>query len=66
MNQPLEQLQVNPPNLPMFKLGTVPFIGDYIDLAPAPSFVPTHGRMGTTARASSTAPVFAAWGRTAT
>ncbi len=29
----LEQLQVNPPNLPMFKLGTVPFIGDYIDVA---------------------------------
>jgi hypothetical protein len=27
----LEQLQVNPPNLPMFKLGTVPFIGDYIN-----------------------------------
>jgi hypothetical protein len=37
----LESLQVNPPNLPMFKLGTVPFIGDYIDVAPAPAFVPT-------------------------
>ncbi len=36
-----EQLQVNPPNLPMFKLGTVPFIGDYIDVAPSPAFVPT-------------------------
>ncbi len=35
-----EQLQFNPPNLPMFKLGTVPFIGDYIDIAPAPAFVP--------------------------
>ena len=34
-----QQLQYNPPNLPMFKQGTVPFIGDYIDLAPAPSFV---------------------------
>ena len=39
----LEQLQVNPPNLPMFKLGTAPFIGDYIDIAPAPAFVPTAG-----------------------
>ena len=37
----LEQLQVNPPNLPMFKQGTVPFIGDYIDVAPSPAFVPT-------------------------
>ena len=36
-----EQLQFNPPNLPMFKLGTVPFIGDYIDIAPAPAFVPS-------------------------
>src|SRR5262249_54505801 len=27
------QLQFNAPNLPMFKLGTVPFIGDYIDYA---------------------------------
>ncbi len=40
---PLEQLQVNPPNLPMFRLGTVPFIGDYIDVAPSPAFVPTSG-----------------------
>jgi hypothetical protein len=38
-----EQLQFNPPNLPMFKLGTVPFIGDYIDVAPSPMFVPTAG-----------------------
>jgi MBG domain len=37
------QLQFNPPNLPMFKLGTVPFIGDYIDVAPSPAFVPTGG-----------------------
>lgn len=38
-----EPLQVNPPNLPMFKLGTVPFIGDYIDVSPSPAFVPTAG-----------------------
>src|SRR5688572_28868238 len=36
---PLEQLQVNPPNLPMFKQGTVPFIGDYIDVTAAPVFI---------------------------
>ena len=39
----LEQLQVNPPNLPMFKGGTVPFLGDYIDVAAAPAFVPVAG-----------------------
>jgi hypothetical protein len=35
----IEQMQYNPPNLPMFKLGTVPFVGDYIDLAPSPAFL---------------------------
>ena len=29
----VEQMQVNPPNLPMFAMGTVPFMGDYLDLA---------------------------------
>ena len=28
----VEQLQFNPPNLPLFRLGTAPFIGDYIDI----------------------------------
>ncbi len=36
----LQDLQVNPPNLPMFKNGTVPFIGDYIDVQ-GPVFVRT-------------------------
>jgi len=36
----VEELQVNPPNLPMFKQGTVPFIGDYIDVTAAPAFIP--------------------------
>ena len=40
---PLEQLQFNPPNLPLFRQGTTPFMGDYIDLAPAPAMVPTAG-----------------------
>ncbi len=35
----VEQLQVSPPNLPMFSLGAEPFEGDYIDIAPAPAFV---------------------------
>jgi len=35
----VEQLQVSPPNLPMFSLGAEPFDGDYIDIAPAPAFV---------------------------
>jgi hypothetical protein len=30
----IRQLEFNPPNLKMFKQGTVPFIGDYIDLVP--------------------------------
>ncbi len=34
-----KQLQFNPPNLPMFKQGTAPFMGDYIDLVPSPTFV---------------------------
>ncbi len=33
------RLQFNPPNLPLFRLGTVPFMGDYIDLAAAPAFL---------------------------
>lgn len=36
----VEQLQVNPPNLPMFAQGTKAFIGDYIDVG-ATTFLPT-------------------------
>jgi hypothetical protein len=37
----LQQLKVNPPNFPMFQGGTVPFFGDYIDIAgSAPSGSP--------------------------
>ena len=40
-----EQVQFNPPNLPMFKKGTAPFMGDYVDVAVSPAFVPTdNGR----------------------
>jgi hypothetical protein len=33
------QLKYNMPNLPIFQHGTVPFMGDYIDIAPSPLFV---------------------------
>ena len=36
----VEQLQINPPNLPMFAQGTRAFIGDYIDIGAA-TFLPT-------------------------
>ncbi len=29
----LQQLKFNPPNLPLFGLGRIPFVGDYIDIA---------------------------------
>ncbi|HUM03566.1 MAG TPA: kelch repeat-containing protein, partial [Thermoanaerobaculia bacterium] len=35
----LQQLQINPPNLKLFQDGSVPFIGDYIDVA-GPTFLP--------------------------
>jgi hypothetical protein len=35
----IQQLDFDAPNLPMFQLGTVPFVGDYIDIA-GPTFVP--------------------------
>jgi hypothetical protein len=39
------QVQFNPPNFPLFALGTMPFHGDYIDVAPSPMFVlDTSGR----------------------
>jgi len=39
----LHQVQFSPPNFPMFKEGTTPFHGDYVDLTPAPMFVPVSG-----------------------
>ncbi len=54
----VEQLQYNPPDLPLFKLGTVPFMGDYIDLAPAPAFVQNARGAWTFNTAPAAAPVF--------
>lgn len=39
-----EQMQVDAPDLPMFEEGTVPFFGDYIDIAAAPSFLFQNGK----------------------
>ena len=56
----LEQLQINPPNLPLFQGGTVPLIGDYLDIAGQP-FVP-HANSWRFNTAPLGAPVnFAAW-----
>ena len=40
----VQQAQFNAPNLPMFVQGTAPFMGDYIDVAGAPSMVPDSSR----------------------
>jgi uncharacterized repeat protein (TIGR01451 family) len=57
-----EQLQFNPPNLPMFKLGTVPFFGDYVDITPAPAFVPAGKSGWAYNTAKNSVPVFhAVW-----
>ena len=56
----LEQLKLNPPNLPMFAQGTVPFMGDYTDVA-AQQFVPTSGGgwvFNNPPRAPASSPVF--------
>lgn len=39
-NAPVEQLEFDAPNLPLFAQGTTPFVGDYIDVA-GPTFVPS-------------------------
>jgi hypothetical protein len=37
VNAPVQQLEVNPPNLPIFEGGIAPFLGDYVDIA-GPTF----------------------------
>lgn len=34
---PVEQLQFNPPNLPIFRKGSAPFLGDYLDVVATPT-----------------------------
>jgi hypothetical protein len=56
-----EQLQVDAPDLPMFEQGTVPFFGDYIDIAAAPPFLFQGGKWVFNA-SSANLPVFhAVW-----
>src|SRR5690242_1641850 len=57
----VEQLQVNPPNLPMFVQGTMPFIGDYIDIAGAPTFIYQNGQWVFNTSATNQQFFFAAW-----
>ena len=57
----LNQLQVNAPNLPLFAQGTVPFLGDYIDIA-GPTIVANGSGGWKFNTAPSAAPVFyATW-----
>ncbi|HSK46261.1 MAG TPA: putative Ig domain-containing protein, partial [Candidatus Binatia bacterium] len=56
-----EQLQVNTPNLPLFVSGTQPFIGDYIDVAGAPSFVISNGKWRFNSSPSSNPVFHAVW-----
>jgi hypothetical protein len=35
----IEQLQINPPNLPLFEQGTAAYLGEYLDVAASPSFL---------------------------
>ena len=57
----VEQLQLNTPNLPIFVQGTQPFIGDYIDVAGAPSFVFNNGKWTFNTAASSNPVFHAVW-----
>jgi hypothetical protein len=63
LTQQLEQLEFNPVNWPLFSGGQLPFIGDYIDLAPARQFTPPLGAAGWQFNTdTSTAPVLhATW-----
>ena len=57
----LQQLKFNPPNLPLFAMGTTPFVGDYIDIAGL-DFVPGPAAQWRFATDWAAAPVFhAVW-----
>ncbi len=58
----LYQLQVNAPNLPMFSQGTVPFLGDYIDVSGQTFAVNPATGLWTFNTSASAPPVFfASW-----
>jgi len=55
----LQQLQADPPNLPLFANGSVPFFGDYIDVAPLMMVpTPSGGWIFNTSANPGQAPVF--------
>jgi parallel beta-helix repeat protein len=57
-----QQLQFNPPNLPMFELGTKPFFADYLDVTGAPRYLSNPDGSWSHNTAASSAPVFhATW-----
>jgi hypothetical protein len=56
-----EQLQVDTPDLPMFEQGTVPFFGDYIDIAAAPPFLFQSGKWVFNTNSSSLPVFHAVW-----
>ena len=55
--QTVQQLEYNPPNLPIFRAGTSPFMGDYLDVATEAPFVRT-GSTWSFNTALSESPVF--------
>jgi N-acetylneuraminic acid mutarotase len=54
----IKQIRFNPPNYPLFELGTKPFHGDYIDISPSPMFLPEHKWRWTCNTSSSQSLVF--------
>jgi hypothetical protein len=57
----LEQLESNPPNLPLFGQGTVPFLGDYIDIAGQTIKSNPNGTSSFNTSATGTPVVYATW-----
>lgn len=56
-----EQLQVDAPDLPMFEDGTVPFFGDYIDVAATPAFLFQNGKWVFNTSSTNLPAVHAVW-----
>ncbi len=58
----VKQIQFNAVNYPLFKLGSWPFMGDYIDIAPSPMFVMDEsGEWQFNTRSSNSAVYHTAW-----
>jgi hypothetical protein len=57
----VEQMHFNAPNLPLFAQGTKPFIGDYLDVAASPGFIPNVDGTWRFTQASDSSVYFASW-----